>query len=111
MKTTMKKLALITFVALFFFAGNVMATETEKNALIHESIETELEIEDWMINESVWERNQMEAVEFTQEFEATLELEAWMFDDGFWESKLVPEVHEEELVVECWMISENLWNR
>ena len=108
---TMRKLAMLILLAAFFFAANVNATETERKALIHESIEAELEIEDWMTNESVWNMEQSTAIAITEELESGLEIENWMVNEEFWEIDILTNEKEKELFVECWMISENLWNR
>ena len=111
MKTTMRKLAMLTLIAVLFIAGNVGATETERKALIHESVEAELVIEDWMTDESVWNVEMTAQIEIEADFESKLEIENWMVDSNLWETNMLENDNEEELMVECWMISENFWNR
>jgi hypothetical protein len=111
MKTNMKKLTWLAFISFIIFTGNVNATERERKALIHESIEAELKIEDWMTNESVWERPQVKKIEFAQEQEPGLKLENWMIDETLWEPAVLIQEKEEVLIVESWMSNENFWNR
>lgn len=111
MKTTMKKLALLTITAFLIFAGNANATEGERNALIHESIEEKLCIEDWMINESVWNIGQDIQLEITEEKESGLKIENWMVNTKLWETTIIADEKDKELFVELWMTNENLWNQ
>ncbi len=110
MKTTMKKLAAITFIAIIFIAGSVQAKGTELSALSHESIESSLQIENWMVNESIWETELESTFILEQDFDETLDLENWMTDESTWnKNELITEDQETPLQIEGWMLSENNW--
>lgn len=111
MKTTMKKLTAIAFIAFFLVIGNVNAKGTETKALLKESIETKLELEGWMTNEAVWETNQEGAFEFTEELEPEMQIESWMVKNENWDMENNVEKADEKLTIENWMLSENVWNR
>jgi len=107
MKTLVKQLAAATFLAFLLLVGNVKAEGTETNALSREIIETPLQLENWMTDETIWNTNTVNMAEFDQETEATLELEDWMIDDTTWN---VNETEKEpELTVEPWMTDKNFW--
>ena len=79
---------------------NVFASFLEQ-----ESEET-LELEDWMINEALFNGNSIDAKVETEE---ALELETWMSDENYFESSVyqVMEETETELKIEGWMLNEN----
>ena len=133
MKTTMKQLAAVTFIALILLVGNVSAKGTEAKASGHENIETTLHLEKWMTSETVWNTNSINVTEFVLETEAGLgianwmtneetwnlnsnfdqetelgmELESWMTNDKMWD---VNDFNSETaLIVENWMINNNVW--
>jgi hypothetical protein len=134
MKTTVKQLAAGTFIALLLLVGNVKAEGTEANASSHESIETTLQLEKWMTDETIWNKNSIYMGEFVQEKETNMELENWMTSKETWNlnNNLVEETEnpmklegwmtseetwksvdmdfEKELTVENWMINNNSWN-
>ena len=104
MKTTVKQIAAVTFIALILLVGNAKADGTETIASSHENIETTLQLENWMTDETIWNTN---SLEFVQETEATLELENWMINDDKWNTENT--YIETELTVEPWMIDNNIW--
>ena len=111
MKTTISQLAAITLFSLILLVGNVNAKGTEIAASSHENIEATLEIENWMINDSLWDINNN--LEFENANEELLELENWMTNDKVWELETAVETEieiERSLVFEPWMIDENIWN-
>lgn len=111
MKTTVKQLATGTFIALLLLVGNVNAKGTEAKASSHESIETTLQIEKWMINEVLWNTNAISVTKFNQETETSLEVENWMTSSKTWNSYTsIVEVSEENMEIENWMTSEETWN-
>ena len=57
MKTTVKQIASVTFIALILLVGNVKAEGTEAKASGQESIETTLQLEKWMTDETIWNTN------------------------------------------------------
>lgn len=112
MKTKITQLATIIFFALFFLGGNVNAEGTEHNASSHESIEQGLELENWMVNDDLWNMDGTVTLESVNE--ESLELECWMVNDQTWEveNKIVVETEKEQtLAFEPWMTNENIWNR
>ena len=110
MKTTMKHLAAGTFVALLLLVGNVQAEGTETKAA-SQAIETSLQVEKWMTDETIWNTKSISFEEIAQETESTLEVECWMTCDEIWDTTTNIEEIEAELTVENWMTDENNWNR
>ena len=111
MKTTVKKLAAGTIFALILLAGNVRANGTEMKASSLDIVETSLQLENWMTNETIWNNNSTYTLDFGLETEADLELENWMTSDSNWEYAMVIEIEPEaELEIEDWMTSEEVWN-
>jgi len=106
----MKHLAAGTFIALLLLVGNVKAEGTETKASSRESIESTLQLESWMTDESVWNENSFNIGEFARETESNLELENWMTCNETWNlnSNFVEE-SEMGLEVENWMIDNNVW--
>ncbi len=135
MKTTMKQLATGTLAAILMFVGSIKAEATKTNVSGHENMETALQIENWMMDETLWNTNSINLAEFTQETETVLALEAWMTDSKSWSfnSNIIAETEtsleienwmtddtnwkvnnfekDTELKVEQWMICENIWNK
>jgi hypothetical protein len=111
MKTTMKQLAAGTFIALLLLVGNVNAKGTEAKASSHESIETTLQLENWMINEVLWNTNAINIANLSQETETSLELENWMTSSETWNlNASFIEATDESMELESWMTSEETWN-
>ncbi len=111
MKTTMKQLTAVTFIALILLVGNVKAEGTEVKASGRENIETTLQIENWMINDDVWNSNISKTTDFVQETETSLELENWMINSETWNSNLnFVEETETGMSLENWMMNEKIWN-
>ena len=111
MKTTMKQLAAGTFIALLLLVGNVRAEGTEVKASGHESIETSLQLENWMTNEAFWNTNTANTAVFVQETESSLELENWMTNSETWNSAYnFVEESETGMSLESWMMNEKIWD-
>ncbi len=109
MKTRISQLAAITLFSLILLVGNVNAKGTEIDASSHEAVETTLEIENWMINDFIWDTNNNLGFENTND--ELLELENWMTNDKVWELETTVETETEQaLAFETWMIDENIWN-
>ena len=111
MKTRISQLAAITLFALIFLAGNVNAKGTELNASSHESIETTLELENWMVNDNLWTTDG--AITLENAVEESLDLESWMTNESIWETEslvIVEKETEQELAIEPWMTNENNWS-
>jgi len=109
MKTTMKQLAAGTFIALLLLVGNVKAEGTERIVSSIESIETALQLENWMTDEIIW-NNYFNSNEFVQEIELSMELENWMTSENIWNlnNNFVEEC-ESGMELESWMTSEETW--
>ena len=105
MKTTIKQITAGTFIALLFLVGNVNAKET--HVTITENNETNLQLENWMTDETVWNTNSINMAEFVLETETSMELEDWMTNDETWNT--VSNNDEPKLTVENWMVNSNLW--
>ena len=110
MKTKIRKIAAVAFFALFIFTGNAKAIGTEKDASGHENIEATLNIENWMIDEVIWDTN--DVTTFKLETEKALALECWMTNEKLWDLETeVGTETEQELEVEPWMTNDNIWNK
>ncbi len=111
MKTNMKQFTAGTFIALLLLVGNVNAegTEAKAKAASREIIETTLQVEKWMTDESIWNTKSTFIYETGPGTETSLELENWMTSAEIWNINSNVEETETELTVENWMISENVW--
>jgi hypothetical protein len=112
MKTTMKQLAAGTFIALLLLVGNVNAEGTETKASGHEAIEATLQLEKWMIDETIWNTNSVGVTFFARETEPAMEIENWMTSERTWSlSHNLIEETEKPMELECWMSCEEIWNK
>lgn len=110
MKATMKQLATGTFIALLLMVVNVKAEGTETISTKNEIIETSLQLEKWMMDESIWNTNSAMIANFVQETEAELELESWMTSTEVWNTNYIfTEEMETGLGLENWMTNDQLW--
>lgn len=112
MKATVKQLAIVTFTALFLMTINVNAEGTEiKASASNENIETSLQLENWMTDDSFWNTKTASFAVFTEETDASLELENWMTDTEIWNVSFEIETEaEESLELQDWMFNEATWN-
>ena len=111
MKTTVKQIAATTLVALLFMAINVKAEGTETKTSSQANIETTLELENWMTDETVWNSNFVNNTEFVLETELELTLEDWMTSAESWDLGLDFAVEiESGLALEDWMTDSESWN-
>lgn len=112
MKTTMKQLTTATFIALILLVVNVKAEGTENIASKNEIMETTLQLENWMTDETIWNSDSFSNDKFYQETETSLELESWMTNAETWnfEYDFLQET-EAGLELESWMTSEKTWNK
>ena len=99
MKTRISQLAVALLLVVGITIGNANATEHDKKASSHESNETALVIENWMMDETVWNTSD---ILFT-EAEQALEIENWMTNEFVWEAQA------ESLALENWMMNTNIW--
>lgn len=111
MKTTVKQIASVTFIALLLLVGNVKANGTKIEAEAHKSAETSLQLESWMTDNSIWNTNSLNVIEFASEVDADLEVESWMTNAEAWNlnNNFVAEI-EAGIELESWMTSEDTWN-
>ncbi len=111
MKTTVKQIATGTFIALILLVVNVKAEGTEKTFSIYESIETTIQLENWMTDETIWGTNFNNIEEFYQETETGIELENWMTNSETWNLDFnYFEEKETGLELESWMTNAETWN-
>lgn len=110
-KTTVKQIATGTFIALLLMVGNVEATESKASSLESIVTETTLQMENWMTNENIWNRNSVNIAQFVVETEPSMELETWMTNAEAWNmtNSFVEEV-ETEMELEDWMTNDETWN-
>jgi hypothetical protein len=113
MKTRLTQIILATFLFTIIIAGNVDAKGTEEVVVsgLENVVEPELEVEDWMVNESKW--NEFETYYATEFQEESLELQSWMLNENTWglsnfEYPLTET--EQDLMLENWMTNEVYWN-
>lgn len=113
MKTRLTQIILVTFLFTIIIAGNVDAKGTEVvNVSGLENIdETDLELKDWMVNESKW--NEFETYYATEFQEENLELQNWMVNENNWglsNFEYLSTETEQDLILENWMTNEVYWN-
>ena len=113
MKTTIKQLAAGTILGLLLLAVNVHAEgKGAIKASSLESIETTIELENWMIDETVWNVESFFYIEDATE--ESLDLESWMVNDENW-NNIVSYENETEtdssLELENWMTNSLVWNK
>lgn len=110
MKTTMKQIAAGTILALIIIAGNVQAKGTEVTTTGLETVEVAMELENWMIDDNVWNKRTLTWV--ADEADENLILESWMTSETTWavnkNTKTVIE-RENTLKLENWMINDKTW--
>jgi len=110
MKTTMKNLAAAAFIAFLLIVGNVKAEGTETKAT-SQAVETSLQLENWMISETIWNTKPAANFAVVQETENSLKLENWMTSASVWNSNIIFEnVTETKLELENWMTNDKVWN-
>ena len=111
MKATMKNLAAGTFIVFLLIVGNVKAegTETKRTS---QAVETTLQLEKWMMDETIWNTKPSANYVIAQETEAELQLENWMTNAKAWNlNNDFVDVTETEMQLENWMTNEKIWNR
>lgn len=110
MKTTIKQLAALAIFSVILLAGNrnAEAHELVTASSLETTVETTLEMENWMTDEAIWNTATTEIV--FEEADSELEMESWMTDATNWEvaPKFVMET-EAGLEMENWMVNENNW--
>ena len=113
MKTTMKQLAAGTILALLLMVINVRTEGKEAaKALSLETTETTLELENWMMDNNVW--NETSTFNFEAANDEALNLEDWMTSEITWEKVQSMETKTEkdnDLKLENWMTEAIVWDR
>ena len=111
MKNIVKQIAAGTFIAFFLLAGNVKSEGTEVKTSGFETIETSLQLENWMTEEIEWNTNLVIMADFAPETETYLDLESWMTSENTWSiNNNFATESEVELELESWMTGETIWN-
>jgi len=110
MKTTVKNLVTGTFLILALILGYADVKGTEVENTIRETNENSIRLENWMIDETIWNANSFQFAEFVRETETELEVESWMISGDAWNfnTPLLLEA-EMDLELESWMTCENMW--
>jgi hypothetical protein len=129
-KTILKSVAILTSLVLFSFtvsaqsswkqlladnsfgaiakvlveSSSKTSTSTEVSDLFVESNEPALELESWMIDNSLFSSFSSNSDEA---YEAPLEIEEWMIDDPIFTKTY--DLQEKPLQIENWMIAETFW--
>lgn len=110
MKKRMKQMAAGTILALLIIAGNVQAKGTEVKTSVSETVETTLELENWMVDDKIW--NTKPLIWVVEENDENLKLENWMTNEQIWKLNNTekPVIEKEKgLKLENWMINNNIW--
>jgi len=109
MKTIARQLATGTFLIVLLLIGTIQAEASKRKALNNETIETALQLENWMTDETVWNSSDVNNADVVLETEAGLQLEDWMTDSEDWNADNGL-VEETELELESWMTNDSSWN-
>lgn len=111
MKTTVKQLATVTFLAFLLLTGNANAHRTAVKHVCFEESESMLQLESWMTNEFIWEVNSDVITEFIEETGLEQIVENWMINTEIWNfNSAFTEETETGLAVEDWMTDYDIWN-
>lgn len=107
MKTTIKQVTATTVIILSLMVIGINASATKLTGC--EIIDSSLQVEEWMIDETIW--NTANTSAFVQETDVNLEVECWMTNDEIWNVNynLVAET-ETSLEIENWMIDTKNWD-
>lgn len=111
MKTTMKQLTAVSFIALILLVSNVSAEGTQARAsgyVNNVNNESSLRIENWMINSEIW-NVKTNTIDFVDQSDSPLEIENWMMVNWEMQSMLADQA-EPAMEVESWMTSPEVWN-
>lgn len=106
MKTKMKQLSTGAILGLLLLVGNVNAKGTEVKASGHENNETSLTLENWMIDDNIWNKKAESIVWFEEAIDEKIEIENWMTSNNTWEEKTsigFKTETEKKLQLETWM--------
>ena len=114
MKTQLTQIILATFLTILLITGNVNAKGTELTiaSSLENIVESELTVEDWMVNENNWNTFNNTYI-LTDYSESSLEVEEWMLDQSNWVNEnfqYSTAEAENALMIEDWMVNEVYWN-
>ncbi len=85
-----------------------VAVPAENGTYLYEmAYEPEMELENWMVNESHFAVSGTEMMDFAIENEKPLQLESWMLNEGAFTTS---QEGDNALSLENWMISSEYWN-
>ncbi len=113
-KLSIRQIVPALFFILLILGGNVNAKGTEVAIAsgLENTVESEMIVEDWMVNENYW--NVAESTfGYTVENDADLQVENWMTDENTWTLSSVVSLEEEtenELTLDNWMVNTDYWN-
>ncbi len=104
MKTKIKQVTAATLIVLSLMVIGINASATKHTGC--RVVESSLELEDWMTDETIWSTANV----FAQETDANLVVEDWMTDTEAWNvnNSFATET-ETSLEIENWMTSESTW--
>ena len=102
MKTKIKQVTAATLIVLSLMGIGINASATELTGC--RVVESSLELEDWMTDETFWSTANI----FAQETDENLLIEDWMTSENTW--LVVEKAIEPELALENWMIDTENWN-
>lgn len=84
MKThTLFIVSLAVMLAVFVVSLVHKPAKAEMTSVVITNTETEMIIEDWMLDEQFWGFEE-KAIEVEEEPGSSLEVESWMYDDEYW---------------------------
>ena len=117
MKAQLRNTAKILALGLIALININAKTET---SLFYQEKETDLEIENWMTDDSLWSNNIAETTVaiFNVEEESDLDIEEWMTDESLWSNGVTETTaaifnveEESDLDIENWMTNDYYWSK
>ncbi|MFA5327775.1 MAG: hypothetical protein WC384_08300 [Prolixibacteraceae bacterium] len=111
MKTTVKQFATGTFLALLLIVVNVKAEGKVVKVSDSKSMETAIQLENWMTDATIWNANSLAYTNFALYKEPALELEDWMSNEEIWKLNYnLAEEADKGMEIESWMTTNEIWN-
>jgi predicted Rdx family selenoprotein len=106
----MKQLAAATIIAVLVLAATINVKAIDTKHMKCQLIETSLQLECWMTDETLWNTFSTEMTEFATETETDMQIENWMTDIEVWNVSNNYSIESEtSLELEDWMTSETTW--
>lgn len=112
MRTIFRKFSIALFFGVFsILAVDAYAKELKRlandatvSSLEIEEAEPALEIEEWMVDDTLWGASMEQTNELIDDIEPAMEIENWMTNDSLWKLKDTDNWDiEEDMVIEKWM--------